>query len=189
MCINPAHLPKPVSYTPRLPHLQTRKLTHRLSWLHHLSATKGRGEGLSHHIQNRYLPASRCFLPGICLLGVIFFPMVVVVGRCYFFLLRTQLTYSSCLTFAEVPLSSFWSTLFLLCGDTAIPASPSHCDLTQCVTQVTVPQYTRASSDFQLPLPDTTLVLVNARNTWVPGELRASIPAINFLKTLHRARR
>lgn len=117
MCINPAHPPKPMSYKPWLPHSQTRKLTHRLSWLHHLSATKGRGEGLSHYIQNRCLPTSRCFLPGICLLCLLSFPHGGGAGAVlFFFLLRTRLTCSSRLTFVKVPftyllihtISSLW---------------------------------------------------------------------------------
>lgn len=139
MGINAAHPPKPVSYTPWLPHLQMRKLTQRLSRLHHLSATKGRGEGLSHYTQNQYLPASPCFLPSICLLCVIFFPIVVMLGWCYSFSFRTRLTYSSHLPLSKSPYQSSNPRYFIYVV-TAIQDSLSHCDLTQCVTQVTVPR-------------------------------------------------
>ena len=41
------------------------------------------------------------------------------------------------------------------------------------------PEHTGTSSDFHLPLPDTTLVLVNARNTWAPSKLKDSITVSN----------
>lgn len=46
---------------------------------------RGRGEGLRHYIQNRYSPASRCFIQGICLLCVIFFPYGGGAGAVLFF--------------------------------------------------------------------------------------------------------
>lgn len=110
MCINPFHLPKPVSYTPWLPHLQMRKL--RVPWLHHLSATKGRGwtfwarmgKAKVWHLGALMLPFRHC----LCDYLLIYLFLVLGVKlrpsrkpHCViFYFLRTQYTYRR-LTFVK----------------------------------------------------------------------------------------
>lgn len=161
MCINPFHLPKPVSYTPWLPHLQMRKLTHGLPWLHHLSATKGRG-GISGleltsaraeplHLKlvltcilmllSRHLSAICSVHPprGVVVLGPELRSSYTPGKHCttvhYFF------SFENSINLQQSRLCQSLLTYLLIHTISSMWWQPfqAHCDLTRCATQVTVP--------------------------------------------------